>query len=157
MLFRSDVLAAASFPDFVRDPSDRPAARDLPFERTLRKPTFQPPGSSWKPFVACWAIDHVEFDPMRLEACAMLADGRGAGYVDVRCAQTRGHGEVDLRDALKRSCNAYFAQLGERFSNDDFSGMAAEFGFGRATGVQSLGERRGWLEDRVPNLFARPI
>lgn len=150
-----DVLAAASFPDFARGDELPRAPRDEPFERTLRKPTFQPPGSCFKPFVAAWALDHIGFDPAEREACAMLPDQRGAGYFDVRCNVHYGHGLVDLREALKVSCNAYFARLGERFALEDWRELAHEFGFGEPSGVRAFGARPGLLEDRFAGLFQR--
>jgi penicillin-binding protein 2 len=160
VLMRVDgsVLAAASHPVVARDDRGPAGIADAPFERTLRKPGFQPPGSSFKPFVALWALDHIaRTDPQRVLECAMLPDGRGAGYVDVRCNVHVGHGAVDLRDALKRSCNSYFAMLGERFSHADWSAMAAEFGFGQPTGVRALGPRAGLYEDSFPQLFQREL
>ncbi len=160
VLMRVDggVLAAASHPTRSRDEDGRSSLADEPWERTLRKPGFQPPGSSFKPFVAAWALDRLAgVDPQHLLDCAMLPDGRGAGYVDVRCNVRYGHGAVDLRDALKRSCNSYFAMLGERFASEDWRGLAAEFGFGEPSGVRSLGRRPGLSEDSVPRLFGREL
>ncbi len=160
VLMRVDgsVLAAASHPTRPRGEDGRASVADEPWERTLRKPGFQPPGSSFKPFVAAWALDQLAgTDPRRLLECAMLPDGRGAGYVDVRCNVRHGHGAVDLRDALKRSCNSYFAMLGERFETDDWRALAAEFGFGEPSGVRALGRRPGLSEDSVPRLFEREL
>lgn len=160
VLMRVDggVLAAASHPTRERGEPGQSSIADAPWERTLRKPGFQPPGSSFKPFVAAWALDRLPAtDPHRLLECAMLPDGRGAGYVDVRCNVRHGHGAVDLRDALKRSCNSYFAMLGERFATDDWRGVAAEFGFGEPSGVRPFGRRTGLAEDTVPGLFEREL
>lgn len=152
-----DVLVAASYPDFRRDPGEAPSHKDLPLERTWRKAPFQPPGSSFKPFVAAWGLAHVGLDPMQLEACRPLPSGRGAGYVDVRCASTHGHGALGLRQAIAQSCNAYFARLGERIEPDEWRALAAEFGFGAPTGVRALGRRAGFVEHSVPSLFRGPM
>ncbi|MCY3003458.1 MAG: penicillin-binding transpeptidase domain-containing protein, partial [Planctomycetota bacterium] len=152
-----DVLAAASFPDFLRDEGDSPQIRDLPLERTLRKGAFEPPGSSFKPFVASYALSQLSLDPSQTTLCAALPSGRGAGYVDVRCAQTQGHGAVGLRYAIQHSCNSYFARLGERYSSEDWRAMAAEFGFGQPTGVRALGTRSGLSEHATPELFRRDL
>lgn len=152
-----DVLAAASFPDFLRDEGDAPATRDLPLERTLRKGAFEPPGSSFKPFVASYALSELSLDPSQTCLCAPLPSGRGAGYVDVRCAYSVGHGPVGLRYAIQHSCNSYFARLGERFSPDDWRAMAAEFGFGQPTGVRTLGTRSGLSEHTTSELFRRNL
>jgi len=148
-----DVLVAASYPDVRRDPSDTPSHKDLPLERTWRKAPFQPPGSSFKPFVAAWGLAHAGLDPMQPEPCQPLPSGRGAGYIDVRCASTHGHGMLGLRQALAQSCNSYFARLGERIDPEHWRALAAEFGFGAPTGVRALGRRPGIVEHTVPGLF----
>jgi cell division protein FtsI/penicillin-binding protein 2 len=154
---RGDVLVAASYPDYCRDPSETPSHKDLPLERTWRKAPFQPPGSSFKPFVAAWGLAYKGLDPLVACACAPLPSGRGAGYVDVRCASSLGHGNVGLRSAIAQSCNSYFARLGERFDAADWRALAEEFGFGQPTGVRSLGRRSGWVEHTVPHLFRGDI
>ena len=132
-----DVLAAASEPDegSLIDPEAR-GERQFRRERTLKKPTFQPPGSVFKPFVAAWALEH-GLDAGRTVVCAPLEKG-GAGYKDLRCWNTSGHGAMDLHAALEQSCNAYFAWLGETMQTDEFVRLCAEFGFGQPTGVRRL-------------------
>ena len=152
-----DVLVAASYPDFRRDPGESPSPKDLPLERTWRKAPFQPPGSSFKPFVAAWGLAHIGLDPMQPETCRPLPSGRGAGYVDVRCASTHGHGALGLRQAIAQSCNSYFARLGERIEPEEWRALAAEFGFGSPTGVRALGRRAGFVEHSVPSLFRGPM
>lgn len=149
-----DVLAACSEPDdqSVIDP-DAQQQRLLPIERTLRKPTFQPPGSVFKVFVAAWALDH-GLDPERVVVCGPLEQRSGSGYKNLRCWNNHGHGPVNLAQAIERSCNAYFAWLGETLRTDQFAELAALFGFGEPTGVRRappwapLGEPRiGLFED----------
>jgi len=132
-----DVLAAASEPDEGSriDPEAR-GERQFRRERTLKKPTFQPPGSVFKPFVAAWALEH-GLDAGRSVLCAPLEKG-GAGYRDLRCWNSSGHGQMDLHAALEQSCNAYFAWLGETMQTDEFVRLCAEFGFGQPTGVRRL-------------------
>lgn len=150
-----DVLAAASEPDeqsFVGPEAE--GQRKLRIERTLKKPTFQPPGSSFKVFVAAWALEH-GLDPTRTVVCAPLASG-GAGYKTLHCWNTGGHGELDLRAALVQSCNAYFAWLGETLDTAAFAALCAQFGFGQPTGVRNrlpwdegAPQRTGLSEDRA--------
>jgi cell division protein FtsI/penicillin-binding protein 2 len=148
-----DVLAAASEPD-DQSPIGPDASGERRFraERTLTKRTFQPPGSTFKVFVAAWALAH-GLDPTRQVTCAPL-EGGGAGYKDLRCSSRTGHGPVDLHAALVQSCNAYFAWLGETLSTDELGELCARFGFGEPTGVRRApfgdGRRRAGLrEDRA--------
>jgi cell division protein FtsI/penicillin-binding protein 2 len=149
-----DVLAACSEPDdqSVIDP-DAQQQRLVRSERTLRKPTFQPPGSVFKVFLAAWALDH-GLDPERTVTCGPLAGRSGSGFKDLRCWNSHGHGPVNLEQAIERSCNAYFAWLGETLRTDQFVELADQFGFGQPTGVRRappwapLGEPRiGLFED----------
>jgi penicillin-binding protein 2 len=148
-----DVLAAASYPDQRRGTDETPSMRDLPLERTLRRPGFQPAGSVFKPFVAAWALDNLDYDPMELVGCFALEDGSGAGWIDLRCWREWGHGEVNLHGALKDSCNGYFAWLGEQYTFEQLGVMAREFGFGQPTGVRTEEGLGGLREDAFPQLL----
>ena len=148
-----DVLAAASEPngDSVRS-SDVRGQRAIVSERTLRRPTFQPPGSVFKPFVAAYALSEVGLDPRTPVVCEDI--GEGAGYVDVHCHRYFGHGEVALAGALVGSCNAYFAWLGETLTDDDLRAVSRIFGFDQPTGIRTappwdhgLRARGGFRED----------
>jgi penicillin-binding protein 2 len=78
----------------------------------------------------------------------MLEDG-GFGYASMHCSGL--HGTVDLHQALRSSCNAYFAQVGELcYTPRGMADMARAFGFGESTGVQIFGrtdQRTGLRED----------
>lgn len=142
-----DVLAAASVPTRRHEaPYGRDGERAIVRERTLQRPRAQAPGSVFKPFVALWALQNLDWDPDTLTDCASLPGG-GAGYETMHCATSYGHNELDLHDALVVSCNAYFARLGEAYDADQLSFLAAEFGFGKPTGIRSLSGRRGGLTE----------
>lgn len=160
MTVEGDVIAAASAP------AEGPDA----FERTLRRPTFNPPGSVFKPFVAAWALDRLGLDPHVTVDCVPMPEGH-AGYEGVRCWRRAGHGTVDLDAALVGSCNSYFAWLGSTYGTSDFRALADAFGFGQGTGVRtpprtlegdalveaSLRPRLGLAEDPTSSLFQREL
>lgn len=57
------------------------------------------------------------------------------GQIDVsgqifRCHRRSGHGEVDMVDAMMKSCNPYFIQLGLQIGGDSLLEMTKRFGFG---------------------------
>jgi cell division protein FtsI/penicillin-binding protein 2 len=117
-------------------------------ERTLTRPTFNPPGSSFKPFIAAFALAKLGLNPERRFACVPLPDG-GAGWKTMHCHGSA-HGELALRSALARSCNAYFAHLAEElYTPEQLLEAAAQFGFGEPTGVRHLGlqGRSGLMEN----------
>lgn len=150
-----EVLAAASAPT-VSTPTEElsPELRARPpqwaqaIERTLGKPGFQPPGSVFKPFVAAWAIEALGWDPALENDCSFSPEVGAAGYKDLRCWRSWGHGPVDLHGAILGSCNAYFARMGEALSVADLAAVCREFGFGLPTGIDQLPAPRGGAERR---------
>jgi cell division protein FtsI/penicillin-binding protein 2 len=138
------LLALASAPDLsalerVRFAEGQAA---LITERTLRKPTFQPLGSVFKPFVAVHALDRLDssgFDPSFTHTCAVPPGFGWAEWGGVRCHVQYGHGTVDLLQALHVSCNCYFSRLGDDMGAGGIADVAAAFGFGQPTGVEALG------------------
>ncbi len=143
-----EVLAAASAPDEsgLAPLPGRDLERGVRRERTLQRPTFNPPGSVFKPFVAAFALEKLGFDPNRRFECRDMGRGRG-GFETMHC--TGVHGSSDLRRALTVSCNSYFAQLGLEYGAEDAVAMADLFGFTQPTGIKSLGSggRSGLREE----------
>lgn len=150
-----EVLAAASVPrrNGLPPTPGRDLQRTFARERTLTLPVFNPPGSSIKPFIAAYALDKLGLDPNEGFGCGLLDDG-GFGYRDgagtMHC-HIGGHGTCNLGKALAVSCNATFAQIGERFQPADLLDMARTFGFGLPTGIRRYAPdgdvpRKGLLE-----------
>jgi cell division protein FtsI/penicillin-binding protein 2/cell division protein FtsW (lipid II flippase) len=99
-------------------PAQRAAARaDLrPFEDVARFGAY-PPGSTFK-LVTAMAALRKNFELLsKTESCVRLEDGRtgarirGYGRVIHDDVGDVPHGTIAMRDALRLSCNAYFAQL----------------------------------------------
>ena len=151
------VLAAASAPDANQELGEEAdGERGRVVDRTLRKPTFQPVGSVFKPFVAIHALDALAtsgFDPSFSHVCEPPLDESWAEWGGVRCHSRWGHEELELHGALLVSCNAYFARVADELEPDDLVRVSEAFGFGQPTGVQSLEDASGWTEwaDSVPS------
>ncbi len=64
-----------------------------------------------------------------------------------RCWEPRGHGWVNLREALKHSCDVYFYQLGQKLGIDRMADYARRFGLGRTTGIDLGDEKSGLVPD----------
>ena len=60
-----------------------------------------------------------------------------------RCHMAKGHGPVDLRQALARSCNVYFYTLGNKLGIDRIAEYAELAGLGRPTGIDLPHEEGG--------------
>jgi penicillin-binding protein 2 len=146
-----EILVAASAPRFdlnlLIDP-DPNLWRELTADR--RRPFFAratqmtlPPGSVFKTLTAVALLESGRFDPDEKVFCQ--------GYLDkpnrYRCYIFRhygiGHNDMDLTDAITRSCNVYFFNAARRIGPQPIVDWAKRFGFGRPTGVDLPDERGG--------------
>ena len=57
----------------------------------------------------------------------------------------RGHGPLNITQAIEKSCNFFFYEIGNRMGIDTLSKYASYFGLGRKTGVELTGEVSGVL------------
>lgn len=55
----------------------------------------------------------------------------------------RGHGNVNVKTALQKSCNYFFYEMGRRLGVDTIEKYAKFFGLGEKTGIELTGETRG--------------
>ncbi len=112
-------------------------------DRPLQNRTIQnmySPGSVFKVFLAYGALAMGLVDPEARVFCP----GHAAFYGrEFRCHRKGGHGWVNLRDAIKVSCDVYFYNLGRRLEIDRIHEIATSFGFGRPTGVDLAFEKSG--------------
>ncbi len=60
----------------------------------------------------------------------------------------RGHGYLNVTDAIKHSCNYFFYELGNRVGIDTLSRYAKALGLGSKTGVELLGEVSGIVSSK---------
>jgi penicillin-binding protein 2 len=98
------------------------------------------PGSVIKPFLAYGALDRGLVDPEWRVFCPGHATFYGREF---QCHKKGGHGLVNLRDAIKESCDVYFYNLGQRLGVDRINEILTGFGFGAPTGVDLSFEKSG--------------
>ena len=99
-----------------------------------------PPGSTYKIAVAYAALEEGVIDPQTTIYCpGHFRLGRGR----YRCWKKRGHGAVNLHDALVQSCDVFFYTVGHRLGIDTLARYAKKFGFGFPTGLGLSREKRG--------------
>ena len=72
-----------------------------------------------------------------------------------RCWKRGGHGTVDLRRAIKESCDVYFYHLGQKLGIERIAEYSRRFGFGTETGFDIPGERSGLVPDAAWSLRVR--
>ena len=145
-----DILAMVSSPSF--DPNLFVSGVPSRIYRALadyeRRPltdkalsgTFAP-GSTFKPVVGLAAMKR-GVDPNRRIVC------NGSFYLGRRFACLGRHGAVDMRGALKASCNVYFMTLATEMGPDAIAEAARDMGFGQTFDIGISGQKAGLVPDR---------
>ena len=98
------------------------------------------PGSIIKPFFAYGALSLGLVDPDQKIFCPGHAEFYGREF---HCHKKGGHGLVNLRDAIKMSCDVYFYTLGRKLGIDRIAEILGSFGFGNPSGVDISFEKSG--------------
>jgi penicillin-binding protein 2 len=98
------------------------------------------PGSTIKVFLAYGALAMGLVDPEQTVFCPGYATYYGRTF---HCHKKGGHGIVNLRNAIKQSCDVYFYALGHRLGVNRIAQILTEFGFGSPTGVDLPYEKAG--------------
>ncbi|MBR2373381.1 MAG: hypothetical protein IKA87_04045 [Lentisphaeria bacterium] len=153
------ILAAASSPSFDLSrfspeiPEDfyasllRDPGRPLLNRATLGVYT---PGSIMKVLVAL-AMLNKGHDSSTLIDCPGFAK---IGNATIRCASRYGHGELDLENAIKHSCNTYMIKGTANLKVEDIAAVMKSAGIGSKTGVE-IEERSGLLPSRAAKEIRR--
>ena len=145
------ILALASAPDYDLDifngSTDRKGWNDIVtspdkplFNRTVQ--AVYPPGSIYKMILAMAALEEKKFDPEK----KILDNGVFVfGHRRFLSNEGKGHGWVDMREAITVSSNVYFYNLIFNVGFDNWTKYGSMFGFGEKTGIDLPGERAGLL------------
>ncbi len=97
------------------------------------------PGSIFKPLVAMSSLQENIIDKDSIVCCSKYYHN---GSFTLRCMGI--HGYINLQSALAKSCNYFFADVGNRLGIDKMNMYAKQFGLGVYTGVE-IGETKGIL------------
>jgi penicillin-binding protein 2 len=149
-----DVLALVSLPAF--DPAQFASSISADEWRALvedpRHPMQNkvlrgqyPPGSTFKIAVAMAALEAGVATP---ETTVNCSGGITLGAHEFRCWNKSGHGSVDLRRALKESCDVWFYRVGMQVGIDRIAAMSHRLGLGQPLGFPFGAERGGLIPDR---------
>lgn len=106
-----------------------------------------PPGSTIKPMLGIAALDAGVVTSTHTTLCTGIyrLEGNPRPYRDWK---RTGHGVVDLGDAIEQSCDVYFYELAVELGIDRIHEYLSRFGFGKATGIDLVGEAKGILPSR---------
>ncbi len=86
-----------------------------------------PPGSTIKPIVALSALENDVISTKKVIKCDGKIELYGQKY---HCWKKKGHGFMNLRSAIKQSCDIYFYETARLLGVDRLSETAKKFGLG---------------------------
>jgi penicillin-binding protein 2 len=156
-----DILAIASSPSydpnkFVRGISfaDYDLLRDND-HRPLASKTVQdayPPGSTFKMVTALAGLEDGILDPNARVFCP--------GHLDVsnrkfHCWKTGGHGQVNLEQSLRESCDVFYYDLALKLGIEKISAMATKLGIGVKHNIPMSAETTGLSPNKDWKLINR--
>ena len=110
------------------------------------------PASTYKMAVMLAALKSGQIDPDRRIFCGGKTR---VGNRLFHCWRPEGHGPVDMRYALKQSCDTYFYEVSQVIGVDAIADMARRLGLGQRYGIGIAGEKQGivpdpeWKRDRL--------
>ena len=144
-----DVLAMTSSPAFDLDQFTGPLGKDawLKLVRDARFPLLNraiqsqyAPGSLFKVVVTAAALQEGVITPSDRLRCGPSFQ---LGRWEFRNWEDKDWGEINLRQAIVRSCNTFFYQLGLKVGIDAMARYAQAFGLGAPSEIAISGEKPG--------------
>ena len=101
-----------------------------------------PPGSTYKIITALAGLEEGVCDESTTVYCPGFYRYGDRTY---RCWKKGGHGNVNMRMAIERSCDVYFYQVGQKLGVDRLAWYAKAAGLGTATGIDLDHESPGLI------------
>ena len=99
-----------------------------------------PPGSTIKTIVALSALENDIANTKMKVNCKGVIDFYGEKF---HCWKKKGHGYMNMRNAIKTSCDVYFYEIARRLGVDRLSETAKKFGLGSRILDDFIEERPG--------------
>ncbi len=105
-----------------------------------------PPGSTIKPFTALAGLENGTMTTGTYFAQPCTGEFR-FGTRLFGCWKHEGHGSLSMHNAIVRSCDVYFYQLGIRIGLERLAAFMTKLGLSERTGIDLPQERRGLYPD----------
>jgi penicillin-binding protein 2 len=136
-IYTGEIIAMHSSPSF--DPSlflfgisqdDWQLIRNDPLKPLTNKTLsgLYSPGSTIKPIVALSALENDVISPNFKVNCTGKLEMYGQTY---HCWKKKGHGVVNLKNAMKQSCDTFFYETARKLGVDRLKETALKFGLGK--------------------------
>ena len=160
-IYTGDIISSVSSPTFdankfVHGISNEDWEKLLSNDKKplINKPMsgLYPPGSTIKPIVALSALENDIVSTKFTVRCKGSIELYGQKY---HCWKEKGHGFMNLRDAIKQSCDVYFYEISRKLGIDRLSVTAKQFGLGSKVLDLFGAERSGvvpntkWKKDNI--------
>ncbi len=136
-IFNGDIVSMVSSPNFnpnsfvhgvkKKEWNELRSNRDKPMINKAVSGLY-PPGSTIKTLTALSALENDILSPSKRIECKGYIDFYGEKF---HCWKKEGHGFLNLRGALKRSCDVYFYEVSRKLGVDRLSKTAKKFGLGQ--------------------------
>jgi len=149
-----DILVLASTPAFNPNdfnvgiaPSIWKELNESPYKPLLNKPLagVYPPGSTLK-VISAIAAQEAGVKPSQTAYC------RGKVWYGNRyfhCWKRGGHGTLNMKGAIKNSCDVYFYEIAKQLEIDILADVARRFGLGQTYELGISGQMQGVVPDRA--------
>jgi penicillin-binding protein 2 len=100
---------------------------------------FYPPGSVFKPISALVGLQRNLIDPQKEVFCKGHSSLADRNYY---CWKKEGHGKVNLKKAIKESCDVYFYELAKKTNIDDIASLSSNLGLNKEhdIGLSNMGK-----------------
>jgi penicillin-binding protein 2 len=103
------------------------------------------PGSTFKPMVALSALENGIIDENFKVNCKGKIEMYGQTY---HCWKKKGHGVVNLKSAMKQSCDTYFYEIARKLGVDRLKETSTKFGLGEKVLNETFSnEKKGLIPD----------
>jgi penicillin-binding protein 2 len=113
------------------------------------------PGSVVKPIIALAALENKIVDQEYTHFCSGKIELYGQEFY---CWKDGGHGRINLKDALKKSCDIYFYEVARLLGVDRLAETIRKFDFGKTTLKDFDEEKKGLVPDTKwkKNVLGKP-
>ena len=148
-IYNGDVVTMASSPSYDPNTFVHGIKKDY-WEKLISNPKkpltnkalagLYPPGSTIKTIVALSALENDVWNPSKTLFCNGKTELYGEKF---HCWKKKGHGYINLRTAIKRSCDVYFYEVARQLGVDRLSETAKKFGLGEKVFEGLIEERAG--------------
>ena len=154
-IFSGDIVAMHSSPSF--DPNKFVFGISLDDWQLIRNNPMKPlvnkslagnysPGSTIKPIVALSALENDIVSPKFTVNCKGHKNPLELYGQTYHCWKKEGHGNVNMREAMKQSCDTYFYEVARKLGVDKLSITAKKFGLGeKVFGDLFFNEKNGLI------------